>query len=46
VLELQTAVKASEIIRAWIEATNHKLKLIQNEKEDKKMKDEEITAFI
>jgi hypothetical protein len=44
--ELQAAVEASGITRGWIEATNHELKLIQNEKEDEEMEDEEATAFI
>jgi hypothetical protein len=44
--ELQAAVEASGITRGWIEATNHELKLIQDEKADEDMEDEEATAFI
>jgi hypothetical protein len=46
VLELQAAVEVSGITRGWIEAINYKLKLIQDEKEDEEMEDEEATAFI
>jgi hypothetical protein len=46
VLELQAAVEASGITRGWIEATNHELKLIPDEKEDEDMDDEEATTFI
>lgn len=45
-LELQAAVKVSGITRGWIEATNYKLKLIQDEKADEDIKDKEATAFI
>jgi hypothetical protein len=44
--ELQAAVEVSGITRGWIEATNHELKLIQDEKADEDMKDKEATAFI
>ncbi|MCJ1360343.1 MAG: hypothetical protein MMC33_010348 [Icmadophila ericetorum] len=44
--KLQAAVEASGITRGWIEATNHELKLIQDEKEDEYMEDEEATTFI
>jgi hypothetical protein len=44
--ELQAAVEASGITRGWIEATNHELKLIEDEKADEDMEDEEATAFI
>ena len=39
-------MEASGITRGWIEATNHELKLIQDEKGDEEMEDEEATAFI
>ncbi|KFY03277.1 hypothetical protein V490_00233 [Pseudogymnoascus sp. VKM F-3557] len=44
--KLQAAVEASGITRGWIEAANYELKLIQDEKEDEEMEDEEATAFI
>lgn len=44
--ELQAAVEASGITRGWIEATNHKLKLIQDEKADEDIEDEEATTLI
>jgi hypothetical protein len=44
--ELQAAVEASGITRGWIETTNHKLKLIQDKKEDEEMENEEATDFI
>jgi hypothetical protein len=44
--ELQATVKASGITRGWIEATNHELKLIQDEKADEDMEDKEAIAFI
>jgi hypothetical protein len=44
--ELQAAVEASGITRGWIEAINHELKLIQDEKADEDMEDEEATAFM
>jgi hypothetical protein len=46
VLELQAAVEVSGITRGWIEAINHELKLIQDEKVDKDIEDKEAIAFI
>jgi len=44
--ELQAAVEASGITKGWIKATNHKLKLIEDEKANEDIENKKATAFI